>query len=310
MFGSVRLLIVIVMLAACASSAHALDVPPFQGRITDAASVLKEKERGQLNELLADYERKTTNQIFLLTVPTLAGEDIEGFAHRAFRAYKVGQQEKNNGVLMVVALNDRRMRIEVGYGLEGVLPDGRAGQIQRQVIAPLFREGQYYQGIEAGTREIMRIVSPEYQPPTAAPQPAQRAYPRPRPTPINPLVPLAIFGGIALFLGGVALANYRRNKRCPRCHSWGKRITRHLVEQPTLFAPGLYQIDEYCPNCGYHRKRYERRGGSGPFILPGGYWGGGYSGGSSHGGGGFGGGSDWGVGGGGDSGGGGASSDW
>src|SRR5262249_33501575 len=154
----------------------AAELPPFEGRITDSAGLLDERGKANLNDLLADYEHKTDNQIFILTVRNLGGEDIEGFSNRAFRAYKIGDPKKNNGVLLVIAKEDRRIRIEVGYGLEGVLPDGRAGQIIREEITPYFKQGNYSGGTEAGVREIMKVVSPDYQQP-ASNQPALRRQP-------------------------------------------------------------------------------------------------------------------------------------
>ena len=138
--------------------AAAAEVPFLTGRVTDNAEVLSEGTRRSLTVLLKAHEDSTGNQIAVLTVPTLDGEGIEEFALRVFEAWKLGQKGKDNGVLVVVAPNDRRMRIEVGYGLEGTLTDSLAGSIIRNVMTPRFKEGDYNSGVDAGVKAILDLL--------------------------------------------------------------------------------------------------------------------------------------------------------
>jgi len=136
----------------------ATDVPYLTGRVTDDAQILTEATRQSLNESLKKHEERTSNQIVVLTVPTINGESIEDYAAEVFEAWKPGQKGKDNGILIVVVPNDRRMRIEVGYGLEGTLTDGMAGQIIRSVMTPKFKAGDYDGGIRDGVQSVMNVL--------------------------------------------------------------------------------------------------------------------------------------------------------
>jgi uncharacterized protein len=149
--------ILIVLLLATAAAAAA-NVPFLTGRVTDNAEVLNEGTRRSLTALLKTHEESTGDQIAVLTIPTLDGEGIEEYALRVFDAWKLGQKGKDNGILVVVVPNDRRMRIEVGYGLEGTLTDSLAGSIIRNVMTPLFKKGDYNSGIEAGVKAILALL--------------------------------------------------------------------------------------------------------------------------------------------------------
>jgi len=107
---------------------------------------------------LKKHEAQTSNQVAVLTVPTIGEESIEDYAVRVFEAWKLGQKGKDNGVLIVVVPNERRMRIEVGYGLEGTLTDGLAGRIIRNDMTPRFKEGDYNGGIEAGVKSVISLL--------------------------------------------------------------------------------------------------------------------------------------------------------
>jgi len=139
-------------------TAFAVDVPYLTGRVTDYAQILSDETRKAITELLKAHEDKTTNQIVVLTVPSLHGEGIEEYAAAAFNEWKLGQKGKDNGILIVVAPNDRRMRIEVGYGLEGTMPDGVAGSIIRNVMTPYFKNNDYNKGVEEGVKAIINVL--------------------------------------------------------------------------------------------------------------------------------------------------------
>jgi uncharacterized protein len=149
------LLAALLLAAAMASAA---EVPFLTGRVTDNAEVMNKGTRQSLTMLLKAHEDSTGDQIAVLTVPTLDGEGIEEYALRVFGAWKLGQKGKDNGILVVVVPNDRRMRIEVGYGLEGTLTDSLAGSIIRNVMTPWFKKGDYNSGIEAGVKAILALL--------------------------------------------------------------------------------------------------------------------------------------------------------
>ncbi len=133
-------------------------LPEPSGPINDFATVLDEAAEATLLQLVRDTEAKTSAEIAVATVPSLEGLTVEDYAERLFRAWGVGQEKVDNGVLVLVAPNEREMRIEVGYGLEGVLPDGLAGEIVRTAFIPRFREDDYQGGILAGVGRIAKIV--------------------------------------------------------------------------------------------------------------------------------------------------------
>ena len=150
------------MLAICLASsgiAAAPDIPYLTGRVNDNAYIFSEETRRSLSEKLKDHETKTTDQVVILTVTSLEGESIEDFANRVFNEWKLGQKDRNNGILIVVVRDERRMRIEVGYGLEGTMTDLLAGRIIQNIIAPRFREGDYDAGITNGTQAVLDVLA-------------------------------------------------------------------------------------------------------------------------------------------------------
>lgn len=155
------------------SLAAALDVPPLRNRrVNDDANIIPAETRQRLEQKLADFEQRTTNQIAVLTVESLEGDPIEDFSLRVAEAWKLGQADKDNGVLLVVSEADRRMRIEVGYGLEPVLTDLETSIIQRERMVPAFRQGDYGGGIEAGVDAVMAAIEGEEIEPVAGAEPS------------------------------------------------------------------------------------------------------------------------------------------
>jgi uncharacterized protein len=141
-----------------AMTAAALDVPFLSGRVNDNAEVLNEGTRQSITERIKAHEDRTGDQIAVLTVPTLEGENIEEYAVKVFESWKLGKKGKDNGVLIIVVPKDRRMRIEVGYGLEGTLTDLAAGRIVRNVMTPRFKAGDYNGGIDAGVQAVLDLL--------------------------------------------------------------------------------------------------------------------------------------------------------
>ncbi len=154
---ALRLALITAILSVAVIAAGS-NIPFLTGRVTDNAQILTADTRRALTESLKAHEEKTGNQIAVLTVPSLEGENIEEYAVAVFKEWKLGQKGKDNGVLVIVSPKDRRMRIEVGYGLEGTLPDGLAGSIIRNVMTPRFKTGDYNGGINDGVKTIIDVL--------------------------------------------------------------------------------------------------------------------------------------------------------
>ena len=151
--------------AALALPAAALDVPYLSGRVNDDAHLLDAGTASTLEQTLKAYEAKTDQQIVVLTLPSLEGEPLEDFSIKVARAWKLGRKGKDDGILILVARDDRKMRIEVGYGLEGTLPDALAGRIVRDEMVPRFRGGDFPGGVTAGVGAVIKVLDGEYAPP-------------------------------------------------------------------------------------------------------------------------------------------------
>ncbi len=138
-------------------------IPKLFKRITDFTNTLTASELATIESELARFEDSTSTQVLVVMVSSVGGEAIEEFALRTAEANQIGQKQRDNGVLLLIAKDDRKIRIEVGYGLEGVLTDALSGQIIRREIAPAFKVGQYYEGIRAGVEAIMLASRNEYK---------------------------------------------------------------------------------------------------------------------------------------------------
>jgi len=156
-FRTTVLLCPLLLIAAFPLSA--LDVPPLTGRVVDNASLLSSSEKEELSSYLESLEEATGAQIAVLTVATLAGDSLESFGIRVADTWKLGQKDEDNGAILIVALAERKIRIEVGYGLEDKLTDMKCGLIIRNVIAPYFQNGDYGEGITAGVKNMAGIVA-------------------------------------------------------------------------------------------------------------------------------------------------------
>jgi len=148
----------VMMLPAGSIPVSAQNFPNLTGYVNDDAGLLSQQAKAELESKLAQLEKDTTAQVFVATIKSLEGDSIEDYANRLFEQWKIGQKDKNNGVLFLVALDDRKMRIEVGYGLEPVITDGRAGRIRDEDVLPLFKNNDYEGGIKAGVASIEKYV--------------------------------------------------------------------------------------------------------------------------------------------------------
>ena len=137
----------------------ALDFPPLTGRVVDQANIMTPESRSELETKLKDLEDKSGIQLVVATVKSLQGGDIETYANELFRTWKLGQAQKNNGVLLLIAPNEHRVRIEVGYGLEGTLTDALSSVIISSAIVPRFKTGDFSGGISRGVDGIISVLS-------------------------------------------------------------------------------------------------------------------------------------------------------
>ena len=133
------------------------------GRVTDLSRTLAANEIAALEQKLESFERGTTNQVVVLLIPSLEGDSLEDYSIRLAEKWKIGRKGRNNGAILLIVKNDHKLRIEVGYGLEGALPDALAGTIIRDEIAPRLRAGQFYKGVDAGISAIMAATRGEYK---------------------------------------------------------------------------------------------------------------------------------------------------
>jgi uncharacterized protein len=293
----------LILLLCCLSvAAFGLDVPRLQGYVNDYAGMISPSVKSRIVEELRVFEQSDSTQIVLLTIPSLEGEEIEEFGIKVTDAWKIGQQQKDNGVLLIVSKQDRKVRIEVGRGLEGKLTDLMAGRIIDQVIKPRFRQGDFDGGFAAAVSSLIGATRGEFKGGERPVQRGQRGFP--------PLLTFLLFFGIFILfigiysriLGGIA-------------GGIGLPALVHLSVSPLgivmIILLALIGFGAGFFLSGLFSSGISRRSGRGGYRNHGGGlfsgWGmGGYSGG----GGGFGGGGGGFGGGGGSFGGGGASGSW
>ena len=149
-------------LVVCAAGASGGEIPLLTGRVNDYAGLLSTQTTGELERLLKAEEDSTSNQVVVLTVKSLDGEPIESYSIRVVESWKLGQRGKDNGVLLLVSQDDRKVRIEVGRGLEGTLPDITCGRIIRNQIIPHLKQADYNSGVSAGVEAIIAAIGGSY----------------------------------------------------------------------------------------------------------------------------------------------------
>jgi uncharacterized protein len=163
-----KVLIFFALFFSVSLSMAEVSVPALKSRVTDLTGTLAAEEAAQLEQKLAAFEARKGSQIAVLIVPTTQPETIEQYSIRVAEAWKLGRKGIDDGALLLIAKQDRTVRIEVGYGLEGVLPDALAKRIVDEVIVPQFRQGNFFGGINAGIEQMMSVVEGEPLPPPQA----------------------------------------------------------------------------------------------------------------------------------------------
>lgn len=180
------------------------NMPYLQGMVNDYANILSSTTVSKLEKQLETYENETTNQIAVLTVNSLEGQDIESYANEVYNTWELGQAGHDNGVLLVVAVADRKMRIEVGYGLEGYITDNKSGQIIRNVIAPYFKQGDFDKGISNGVTALMEFAKGLE---TSAVTPASK-----KGSSLGSIVVFAFFILVIVIMAALIIKKYLRNR--------------------------------------------------------------------------------------------------
>jgi len=161
--SAVRLSVGILLSVALAYPSPGQEVPFLGGRVNDTAQMLSFGTINELEMLLQEHENSTSNQVVVLTIPKLEDLSLEEFSMKVVETWKLGQADKDNGVLLLIVRDDRKLRIEVGDGLEGALTDAVSSSIIRNEITPNFREGNFDEGVKAGVRAILAAISGQYQ---------------------------------------------------------------------------------------------------------------------------------------------------
>lgn len=249
-------------------------IPPLKSRVTDLTHTLSTQESSQLEQQLAQFEASNGSQIALLIVPSTQPETIEQYAIRVVDAWKLGRKGVDDGVLLLVAKNDRALRIEVGYGLEGILPDAVAKRIIEETIVPAFRQDDFFGGLQAGVNQIIRVIQGESLPPPKKVSPGLNVI-------LENSIPILV---VFLVLGKVLQAMFGRMFGATATGAIAGSIVWLIFS--SLAAAALIAIIVFVISLFEDTGRGIYRGGRGHW--PGGGWGGG--GGFSGGGGGFGGG--------------------
>jgi uncharacterized membrane protein YgcG len=260
--------------------------PAPGGWVNDFAHALDAATEERLSALLADLEHRTTVEMTVVVVPSTAPLTPKQYVTELFNRWGTGKHGLDNGVMILLAVQDRRIEVETGYGVEGILPDGRVGAIIRSTMLPHFRNNHWGEGLLAGVQELARILQTEYKTPAAPVPPVPRASPglglgsglgwayflgwlgfllwhnfRRHTLPYAVLALSALPGLLWLFwafipfvlpfIFGLMIAGANVRARCPRCGRWLARQVRTL-QTPSYAAPGQRQIIYDCAACGYH----------------------------------------------------------
>jgi uncharacterized protein len=183
-----------LLFASCFAHAELAAIPELSSRVTDLTQTLSSAEQARLEQKLAAFETKKGSQIALLIVPTTQPEDIAQYSIRVVEKWKIGREKIDDGLLLLVAKDDRKIRIEVGYGLEGAVPDLYAKRIVSEIIGPKFKQGDFYGGLDAGVDSLIGLVDGE-----ALPAPS---HAKSNAMGMMDMLPILMFGGLVtgLFL--------------------------------------------------------------------------------------------------------------
>ena len=249
-----------------ASVLGAASYPEPTGYVNDFAKVLDPNTFRQLTVLTKDLETKTSAELAVVTIGSVAPVPLKDYAVGLFNHWKVGKKNKDNGVLLIVAIQDRRVEIEVGYGLEPILTDGRCGEILDRYVVPHFKNNHWSQGILEGAQAITKLISEN--PASIAENSSTGRIRRPSfrilhsINPIDPsFSPFSFFLVVGCLIFGVAIIrNIFRWPQCPKCNrrKFVRRRGSVAIIRATYANPGLKEVTYYCKACKYEWMRRER----------------------------------------------------
>lgn len=188
-----RFFILVAAMALVTRVFAAAHIPAPTGHVNDFAGVLSSSEKQSLEETLVTYTESSKNEIAIVLIRSLDGDVVENVAVRIFEEWKIGDKEKDNGVLFLAAIEDRKMRIEVGYGAEPFLTDGEAGEILRDQVTPAFREGKYGVGVSRAVAAIEKELS-------QSAQESKESVPAPKPFPVSISILVLFFIYLCAFM--------------------------------------------------------------------------------------------------------------
>jgi uncharacterized protein len=225
--------------------------------VTDMPGALRPDTIARLNSTIGAFERTNGGEMAVVVVRSLDGVSIEESAVRLFELWKIGKKGRDNGLLLLWSTGDRRVRVEVGYGLEGVLPDGKVGRILDTYVMPKFRSGQFDEGLLAGVDALLSAARSE---PVELPAPRSGTY-ESRPTGVVAVV-IGLLAGIPISVGsllGFRAWRRRRPRRCPACHGLMTRLSEAdddaLLEKGQQAEERIGSVDYdvwKCGACGHH----------------------------------------------------------
>ena len=152
------LVVFIILINFLSINSFAIVKPTYEFYVNDYANILSEETENYIININKELESKTKAQIVVVTIPSLEGDSLEEYSTKLFRSFGIGDKTKNNGLLLLLALEEREFRVEVGYGLEGILPDGKTGRIQDEYMIPYLKENKWDDGIKNGFNAFLQII--------------------------------------------------------------------------------------------------------------------------------------------------------
>jgi uncharacterized protein len=271
-----------------------IDYPDYIGYVNDFASILDASAESELGNMITDLEQDTSAEIAVVTIENLQGITIEEYAVVLFEKWGIGKQDLDNGLLFLVAVEEREIRIEVGYGLEGVITDIEAGNIINDIMVPQFKNGEFgeglYDAVVIASGQIYGEADYESLSPIESAPPAGRSFPFG-----TPYAFICCFF-VPLLIILIILLTFLFRHRCPKCRRFfALKIKSTTLKSPSYTAQGKKLVERTCKYCSFHDKKEvvlprKTRRSSGFSSGSGGFSGGGFSSGGSFGGGSSGGG--------------------